>query len=71
MVYNAPYYPDGNPIETCFSKIKRHFKGVKTNEILNNKHTSTWSLIDDSFKTITKEEVRSFAHHSLKLFGIE
>ena len=49
MIYNAPYYPDGNPIETCFAKVKMHFKALKTQEIVNNHHTNTRQLIEKAF----------------------
>ena len=30
-VFNAPYFPDGNPIESVFSKVKHLYKCEVTN----------------------------------------
>ena len=29
LIYNVPYSPDFNPIETVFSKVKNHYKRIK------------------------------------------
>ena len=34
-IYNVPYQPDYNPTESCFSKIKNHYKRNKVNMLLN------------------------------------
>ena len=34
-VYNVPYQPDYNPTESCFSKIKNHYKRKKLHMALN------------------------------------
>ena len=39
-IYNAPYYPDGNPIEFVFSMVKREYKQRKMHDILNGIETS-------------------------------
>ena len=52
-IFNAAYYPDGNPIEFVFSIVKRHFKKQKLNELKNQIERSTESLIKDSFEKPT------------------
>ena len=39
-IFNAPYSPQFNPIEGCFSIVKNHFKSQKLNSIKNGKHFS-------------------------------
>ena len=56
IIFNVPYFPDGNPIELIFAKVKRQFKSMKTNEIANGKCSNTRLLIDKSFSAVTKEE---------------
>ena len=36
-IFNAAYYPRGNPIEEVFSIVKREFKAQKLDRILNGK----------------------------------
>ena len=67
-LFNCAYFPDGNMIETLFSKVKRHFYRMKTNEIVNGGRTPTRALIDRSFGIITREECVKAAHHALKCF---
>ena len=56
IIFNLAYYPDGNPIEVIFSKAKRLFKGLKTNEAVNGRSTKTTTLIDCSFAQVTKQD---------------
>ena len=39
LIFNVPYYPDGNPIETIFSKVKRIFKSYKAQDVVNGLKT--------------------------------
>ena len=40
-IFNASYYPDGNPIELVFSQVKNIYKRLKLNEFINGKATLT------------------------------
>lgn len=51
-LYNVPYFPDGNPIEACFSQVKRHFKSKRLNCIINNKEFITNDAIREAFDEI-------------------
>ena len=35
QIFNAAYYPQGNPIELVFAQVKRHFYSLRTNLIAN------------------------------------
>ena len=34
-IYSVPQQPDLNPTESCFSKIKNHYKRKKLNMLMN------------------------------------
>ena len=44
-IFNTAYSPQHNPIEMIFSKVKHHFKAIKTNAIVNKKTIDTRELI--------------------------
>ena len=56
LIFNVPYWPDGNPIETIFSKTKRIFKSYKAQEIVHGLKTKTPVLVDKAFSQITIQD---------------
>lgn len=62
ILYNIAYNPDTNPIENCFSIIK---KVVGNKEPANE--TQLIKEIVNSFKYITKEKCKAFYMHSLNI----
>jgi transposase len=62
ILYNIAYNPDTNPIENCFSIIKK---------VVGNKDPTTETQlikeIVNSFKYITKTKCKSFYKHSLNI----
>ena len=71
MIFNCSYFPDGNPIECCFAKVKQRFKALKTNQLVNNgKIVSTKELIDRSFAVVTKEDVVNSCAYAMKCFEV-
>jgi transposase len=62
ILYNIAYNPDTNPIENCFSIIKK---------VVGNKEpTNEVQLIKEivkSFKYVTKEKCKAFYKHSLNI----
>lgn len=59
LIYNLAYYPEGNPIEITFSKVKHLFTCWKTNDIVNGHKSSTRMLIDKAFSQISLEECQN------------
>lgn len=49
---NASYYPDGNPIETIFSIVKKEIKKSRLQHILNNKKYNLKKIIDEKFQSV-------------------
>jgi len=62
IIYNIAYNPDTNPIENCFSIIKK----VVGNKDPTNE-TQLMKEIVNSFKHITKTKCKSFYMHSLNI----
>lgn len=62
-LYNAPNNPEGNPIEHLNNKVKCYIKqqDIDTEEKLIK-------AIEDSFKTITKKDLKNFYKCSFATF---
>jgi len=62
IIYNVAYNPETNPIEFCFSEIKRFVskKEPKTDNQLIKE-------IEKSLKTITESKLKAFFKHSLNI----
>ena len=68
IIFNVPYYPDGNPIETIFSKVKSIFKSMKAQEVTKGMKTPTTVLVDKAFSQVTIEHCQNVISRSLYLF---
>ena len=44
-IYNVPYHPDFNPVESCFSKIKNHYKRKKLHILVNDEDVDMRDLV--------------------------
>ena len=70
-IINAPYLPEYNPIEGCFSIVKNYFKRKRLNRIINERHYSTQLLITESFSQLSKMKINNMIDHAYqKLFKI-
>jgi len=69
-IFNTAYSPEHNPIEMIFSKVKNHFKTIKTNAIVNKLKEDTQALIKKSFAFITKQDVSHCIEHSLSVLRL-
>ena len=67
-LFNAAYSPEYMPIEFVFSVVKRRFKKLKTNAILNRHSVKTSDLINSSFGAVEKKTVQNSIVHCLKKF---
>ena len=66
-VKNISYAPDLNPIEACFSHVKRLFNKARLNAIANDLDFDMEKNIKKAFKVITPELVTNCARRSLAL----
>lgn len=69
-IYNAPYSPEYNPIEYTFNQVKKYFKNLKTNDIVNGTKLDTVDLLKHAYGKVSPEDCRKSVRHSLNnLFG--
>ena len=66
-VKNISYSPDLNPIEACFSHVKRLFNKARLNALANEEEFDMEKNIKKAFKVITPELVANCAKRSLAL----
>ena len=65
-LYNVPYFPDGNPIEACFSQVKRNFKSNRLNCLVNNKYFNEDDAIRKAFDEIKPQHVSNNVKRSFE-----
>ena len=56
-IFNVSYQPELNPIESCFSLVKRHFSQQRLWALINDVPFDIEAQIDDAFDVITPELV--------------
>ena len=61
------YAPDLNPIEACFSHVKRLFNKARLNAIANDQEFDMEKNIKKAFKVITPNLVANCSRRSLSL----
>jgi transposase len=66
-IANVSYSPDFNPIEACFSQVKRHFCAERLNILANHNEFDWHKLIKASFKKITPELVEACWRRSFRM----
>ena len=66
-VFNCAGFPDGNPIEICFSQCKLRYKKERLNALINEQVFDVEEGIDRSLEAITPELVRKSACRSIYL----
>ena len=70
-LFNVPYSPDTNPIENVFSIVKKRFKQLRTNQIINGGNQKQEDLINQAFGSVQKQSVVNMIRHSLDLIQNE
>ena len=50
VIMNVSYHPQYNPIEGCFSVVKKHFKRKRLNELANGQCANLQKAINNSFQ---------------------
>lgn len=66
-IWNVPYSPEFNPIESVFSRVKMLFNKKRLNEIVNRRTFSFERTIDACFLAIRVEHVQACVRKSKKL----
>ena len=68
-IYSVPYFPDLNPTECCFSKIKGYYRRKKLNLLLNGKKMEMRDLVIESVNQLTIKDVQNFIKLSSKFLN--
>ena len=66
-IFNVGYSPEFNPIEACFSQVKREFCKERLNALVNQEEFETVKVIKQSFKLVTPQLVTSCVKKSMDL----
>ncbi len=65
-LFNIPYHPSTNPIEACFSQVKRHFCRERLGCLANNAQFDREATIHEAFEQIRPEHVAHNAKRSMQ-----
>ena len=68
-IFNVSYMPELNPIESCFSHVKRLFNRERLWALVNNFSFDIDEEISDAFDVITPDMVRNNANRSFRLLN--
>ena len=52
-IFNVGYSPEFNPIEACFSQVKREFCKKRLNALVNQEEFEVVKVIKQAFKLVT------------------
>ena len=66
-IFYVGYSPEVNPIEACFSQVKREFCKERLNALVNQEEFETVKVIQQSFKLVTPQLVTSCVRKSMDL----
>ena len=70
LIFNPPYFPQGNSIELLFAQQKRAFKALRTNQIVNGMKQDTLRTITLSYEAVSNDHIRNFIARTLKILGV-
>jgi transposase len=63
-IYNIGYSPEFNPIEACFSQVKRCYNRERLNALANDRTFNQRVEIGVAFRTVTRDLVRACVRQS-------
>ena len=65
-LFNIPYHPDNNPIEACFSQVKRHFSSRRLHCLANSLEFDREGAIREAFGKIEIQHVKNNVNRSVR-----
>jgi transposase len=65
-IFNVPYSPDFNGIETFFSQVKAHYKNLVLQKLVKGIRPDVVAAIHQSISSVAKEKVQACVNHGLK-----
>ena len=69
-IFNMPYSPDFNGIESYFSLVKAEYKKLALQLLLKNESINTLELIERSVKSIDNEKVKRCAKFGVTMIDV-
>ena len=57
VIFNPPYSPWGNPIEECFSVVKRDYRKAKLRRITKGTSETDEDLVEKAFEKVDSKLV--------------
>ena len=66
LIFNKSYEPEANPIEAVFSIVKNAYKRSRLSFEANDQDYDQFTLIDQSFTSVSETSVRNSVHHSMR-----
>lgn len=67
-IFNKPYNPEGNPIESVFGTLKREFKKLKLKAIANNEEFDPVVLVRRAVNSLDREGVQNTCTKGLRMW---
>ena len=66
-LFNLPYSPEYNPIESVFSQVKRIFNRERLNKLANMELFDSRKEAEDAFYKVDNQKIDNCIRHSEKL----
>ena len=66
VILNVAYCPQYNPIEGCFSVVKRNFKSTRLNELVNRRTINYQKEISNAFHQLTTASIQNYITSSMR-----
>jgi len=63
-IYNVPYAPDYNPIETVFSKVKQKFKTLRLQKMCGLRQDGHEALVAKAINAVRKKDIVNSVNHA-------
>ena len=70
VIFNKPYSPDFNPIESVFSVVKNHYKRARFRCENRSEPYDQRSLIENAFRAVKISAVRNNINRSMRLLEL-
>ena len=68
FLWNLPYAPDLNAIESTFSKVKQKFKVLRIQKLTGQISDNYETIINKAVKSLRKQDIVNCIDYSYKLF---
>ena len=67
LLWNIPYYPDCNPVESCFSVVKNYYRRRRREALVADAPFDSKQVARESFARVRPEHVQHCERRSMNL----